>query len=169
MRNGNDKLLIMRKGETLSDDDFSYTTSGNDITITSYIGSDTDVKIIDKFRDMYVLVRPIKIVTLTINPTPNDATVVLTAAGYTQSNNSITVQEETIITYSVSKEGYIPQSGTITLRSDTTMSIILAEINGSVDATGYEYTLDGKILSLTKYIGSGGDIDTPEIIIEEES
>lgn len=58
LRNGNDKLLIMRKGETLSDDNFSYTTSGNNITVTSYIGSDTDVKIIDEFKDMYVLVRP---------------------------------------------------------------------------------------------------------------
>ena len=48
----------MRKGENLSDDDFSYTESGNDITVTSYIGSDTDVKVVDKFRDYYVLVRP---------------------------------------------------------------------------------------------------------------
>ena len=58
LRNGNDKLFIMRKGETLSDDDFSYTESGNNITLTSYIGSDTDVKIIDKFKDYYVLARP---------------------------------------------------------------------------------------------------------------
>lgn len=58
LRNGDDKLVLMRKGEILSDDDFSYTESGNDITITSYIGSDTDVKIVDKIKDTYVLVRP---------------------------------------------------------------------------------------------------------------
>lgn len=58
LRNGKDKLLLMRKGETLSDDNFSYTTSGNNITVTSYIGSDIDVKIIDKFKDYYVLARP---------------------------------------------------------------------------------------------------------------
>lgn len=60
LRNGNNKLFIMRKGENLSDDDFSYTESGNDITVTSYIGNNTDVKVVDKFRDMYVLVRPSK-------------------------------------------------------------------------------------------------------------
>lgn len=60
LRNGDDKLVLMRKGEILSDDDFSYTESGNDITITSYIGSDTDVKVVDKFRDTYMLVRPSK-------------------------------------------------------------------------------------------------------------
>ena len=60
LRNGEDKLVFMRKGENLSDDDFSYTESGNDITVTSYIGSDTDVKVVDKFRDIYMLVRPSK-------------------------------------------------------------------------------------------------------------
>ena len=66
LRNGNDKLFIMRKGENLSDDDFSYTESGNDITVTSYIGSDTDVKVIDKFRDMYILARPVPVIRLDI-------------------------------------------------------------------------------------------------------
>ena len=66
LRNGNDKLFIIRKGENLSDDDFSYTESGNDITITSYIGSDTDVKVVDKFKDMYMLVRPDPVIRLDI-------------------------------------------------------------------------------------------------------
>lgn len=58
IRYGNDKLIFKRKGETLSDDNFSYTESGNDITITQYIGDDIDVKIVDRFKDTYVLVRP---------------------------------------------------------------------------------------------------------------
>ena len=99
LRKGDDKLVFIRKGENFSDDDFSYTESGNDIIIDSYIGSDTDVKVVNKFRDIYMLVRPSK-------------------------------------SYKVNVEDY-------------------------------ENTLKGTVLTLTKYIGSGGDVDTPEL--EEES
>ena len=58
LRHGNDYLLLKRKKENLSEDDFTYTESGNNITITQYIGDETDVKIIDKIKDTYVLVRP---------------------------------------------------------------------------------------------------------------
>ena len=50
--------------------------------------------------------------TLVINPTPADATVTLSAPGYTQSGNSIQVMGGTTITWSVAKAGYITQSGT---------------------------------------------------------
>jgi len=49
-----------------------------------------------------------KKITLTIDPTPADAEVTLNAIGYTQSGNSISVPERTLITYSVTKDGYIP-------------------------------------------------------------
>ena len=45
--------------------------------------------------------------TLTINPTPTDAIVTLTADGYTQEGNSITVKKGTEVTYIISKTGYI--------------------------------------------------------------
>lgn len=51
-------------------------------------------------------------VTFTLIPDPADATVVLTAAGYTQVGNSISVAPGTTITYTVSKEGYETQTGT---------------------------------------------------------
>ena len=45
--------------------------------------------------------------TLTINPTPNDATVTLTATGETQVGNSITADDGTTISYTVSATGYV--------------------------------------------------------------
>lgn len=58
LRKGNDKLLILRKGAIFSEDDFSYTETSNDVTITEYIGSDADVKVLDRFRNFYILGRP---------------------------------------------------------------------------------------------------------------
>lgn len=63
--------------------------------------------------------------TLTINPIPADATVVLTAQGYTQSGNSITVSAGTSVFYSVSKTGYITESNTVTVNSDITTTVEL--------------------------------------------
>ena len=50
--------------------------------------------------------------TFTVTPTPSDATVTLTAEGYEQVNNSITVEEGTMVKWSVSKDEYISQEGT---------------------------------------------------------
>lgn len=66
--------------------------------------------------------------TLTITPTPSDADVVLTASGFTQSGNSITVEEGTEVTYTVSKSGYITKSGTVAPTSDTIITVALEEI-----------------------------------------
>lgn len=66
--------------------------------------------------------------TLTISPTPNDAAVVLTATGYTQEGNSITVEEGTSVTYTVSKPGYTTETDTITVNSTQTLPVSLTEI-----------------------------------------
>lgn len=66
--------------------------------------------------------------TLTISPTPNDATVVLTAAGYTQEGNAITVEEDTVVTYTVSKPGYTTETDTITVNSTQTIPVTITEI-----------------------------------------
>lgn len=61
----------------------------------------------------------------TINPTPSNATVVLSADGYTQVGNSIVVSPGTVVSYSVSKTGYITQSDTVTVNSNQTIQVSL--------------------------------------------
>ena len=67
--------------------------------------------------------------TLTINPDPVDAIVTLTADGYTQLNNSITVPYETSVNYSVSRSGYATQSGSEIVTSTKTTNISLTKNN----------------------------------------
>ena len=59
-----------------------------------------------------------KHVTITVNPTPNTATVELTAAGYTQVDNSIEVLTDTIVHWKVYKSGYLPKAGTVVAGTD---------------------------------------------------
>lgn len=66
------------------------------------------------------------LVTLTIDPIPVDSTVTLTAAGYTQSGNSITVEPGTNVSYSVSRSQLITQSGSTTVNSTNTLPITLS-------------------------------------------
>lgn len=69
---------------------------------------------------------PVTTYTFTISPTPNDATVTLTATGATQDGNSITAADGTEISYSVAKEGYTTVSSTYTLDgADHTESVTL--------------------------------------------
>ena len=69
--------------------------------------------------------------TLTINPSPSDATVVLTATGYTQSGKSITVAKGTQVAYTVSKTGYITKTGTIKVSYTQSMGVSLVSEGGS--------------------------------------
>lgn len=64
--------------------------------------------------------------TFTINPTPSTATVALTASGYTQSGNSITVPSGTSVNWSVSASGYTTQSGTQVVTSTSSKSVTLS-------------------------------------------
>lgn len=66
--------------------------------------------------------------TLTINPTPSDATVTLTADGYEQSGNTITVKQGIEVSWKVEKDGYQTQQGTWTATQDETLSISLVEM-----------------------------------------
>jgi hypothetical protein len=61
--------------------------------------------------------------TFTINPTPADA--IVTINGEVQ--NSITAEENTLITWSVEAEGYISQSGEYTLTENYTLDVVLEE------------------------------------------
>ena len=72
--------------------------------------------------------------TFTINPTPSSATVTLTASGYTQSGNSITVPSGTNVSWKVTASGYEEQSGTENVTSTSTKNVTLVEESGGVDS-----------------------------------
>lgn len=62
-------------------------------------------------------------VTLTINPTPSDATVTINS----EAKNTVTVPYGDTVEYSVAAEGYLTQSGTVELMEDTTLEVELVE------------------------------------------
>ena len=68
--------------------------------------------------------------TFTINPTPTTATVTLTASGYSQSGNSITVPANTLVTWKVSASGYTHQSGTHTVTKTESKNVALSAVSG---------------------------------------
>lgn len=98
--------------------------------------------------------------TLTINPTPSDATVVLTATGFEQEGNTITVDEGTEVTWEVSKNYYVPQNGVITVNSNIVLPIELSAITDP----NYEFIINNDKADLTKYIGTAVDITTPDYV-----
>ena len=67
----------------------------------------------------------------TINPTPSNATVTLTASGYTQNGNSITVPNGTTVSWSVIDSGYTSQEGTWTISGgNKTENVVLVASGG---------------------------------------
>lgn len=74
-------------------------------------------------------------VTFTINPTPSNATVKLTASGYTQSGNSITVLSGTKVNYTVSASGYTSKSGSKTVSYTQSLGVTLSA-EGSSGGSG---------------------------------
>ena len=113
----------------------SGTISGNSITVpynttVSYTVSATGYETktqsttVDTNKSVSVILNTLY--TFTINPTPSDSTVTLTASGFVQSGNSITVADGTTINYSVAKTSYKTQTGTYTISgADATLSIEL--------------------------------------------
>lgn len=89
-----------------------YITQSNTQTITS----DTSLSII-------LISEEAPKYTLIVSPTPTDATVTLN--GTVQS--SINIAEGSIVNWSVSKTGYVTQSGTETVTADKTLTITLVE------------------------------------------
>ena len=62
-------------------------------------------------------------VTLTINPTPADAVVLING----EAQESVTVPYGDTVNYSVAKEGYLTQSGSVEMTEDKTIDVELAE------------------------------------------
>lgn len=106
--------------------------------------------------DTLDVVLEVETFTLTINPTPADATVTLTAEGYTQSGNSITVPSGTSVQWTVSANGYVSQSGEETITEDTTKQITLSlDTSTSLRIVGDDVTITNGIatgFSTTSYL-----------------
>ena len=62
---------------------------------------------------------------LTIDPTPAEANVQLTASGYAQSGNLILVSSGTSVTYTVSADGYSTVTDTVQVTEDITKEVKL--------------------------------------------
>lgn len=102
-----------------------------------------------------------------IVPTPADATVTLTATGFTQVGNYIEVTKNTTVTWSVERFGYDPQNGTQFIGTeDVTLPIVL-EGNTYVDVEDYTYIETTSGVTITKYVGSGNSIIAPHLEVEE--
>lgn len=94
------KILM---GEVELDNVFTLSEDGKNLTINiDEVTGNIFIKIPTEDTGEY---------TLTIEPYPSDAVVTLVASGYTQSGNSITVSNGTVVSWTVSAEGYIEQTG----------------------------------------------------------
>ena len=86
-------------------------------------------------------------------------TVVTMPTSFTTANSIIASYGDTI-EWKVSKAGYTNKTGTLTLDQDTTLNVNLGD---AVNIEDYNYTLNTGTLTLTEYIGSGGNIEVPLI------
>ena len=104
--------------------------------------------------------------TLEIDAYPPESEITLTASGYSQFGNTITVPTGTNVHVEVIADNYDPYDGYIVVSSDIVRTIILnPEALSKVDVTGYTYTYDpdnGEVLTLTKYTGSATSVSTPQ-------
>lgn len=89
-------------------------------------------------------VKPKTYYTLTINPTPSDATVTFNKG--TVVGNTCTVTAGTSVTYTVSKSGYETQSGTVTVNSNQTVNVSLSQ--AGIQMYGYTYSTSSGSVSV---------------------
>ena len=100
--------------------------SGTSVTYTvSKTGYTTVTDTVTVTQDQTINVQLSLLYVLTINPTPANAYVVLTATGYTQSGNTIAVPANTSVSYTVHKGGYNTISSTVTVTQTTSVSVTL--------------------------------------------
>ena len=105
--------------------------------------------------------------TFTINPTPSNATVTLTASGYTQNGNSITVPNGTTISWSVSADGYTTRTGPWTINGGNKTENITLTISGGGETPDYTFTINPTpsnatvTLTASGYTQSGNSITVP--------
>lgn len=120
--------------------------SGTTVTYTvSKTGYSTVTDTVTVTQDATVSVTLVSLFVVTVNPTPADAMVVLTATGYTQSGNTIAVPANTVVSYTVSKGGYNSVSSSVTVTQTTTIPITLtSNVVQEVSIGGTVYDIYGK-------------------------
>ena len=101
----------------------------------------------------------------TINPTPADAKVTFTIDGYRfegENLHALYVPIDYNFTYTVSKEGYVTQTTSTAISTNTTINVTLDPAT-PVNVEDYEYILNENTsdLTLTSYIGNDTDITVP--------
>jgi len=100
---------------------------------------------------------PVTTYTFKLNPNPSNAAVVLTTEGYTQIDNTIKVKEGNEVTWEVSLEGYITQTGSMVINSHVTKNVYLDLVPLKLDTPNiYLETIDSDVSKL----------DTPNIYLE---
>ena len=131
---------------------YRHETDSPELEFTKYIDSETNIATPAIERYEYV--------TLTVNPTPADANVVLTADGYTQSGNSITVLNGTEVTYTVSRSHYNTTTGIYIVDYNETINVELVPINYTftVNPTPADATV---VLTADGYVQDGNHITVP--------
>ena len=120
---------------------------------------------INEDTTLNIELEPMPDYTLTVVPTPNDATVTLSASGYGTvsgtGEQSITVLGNTMVEYNVSAENYATKRSSIRLLANNTIPVVL---KAALDLEDYEFTTTvTDNVSLTNYIGSNASITTPHI------
>lgn len=96
----------------------------------------------DDYYEQWLNISLTPIYTLTIVPTPSDATVKLTYEGYNQVGNSISVPKDSYVHYEVSKVGYTSITGNFRVIQNTTYPI-------SLDDNVYTVTITPKLIPST--------------------
>ena len=98
--------------------------------------------------------------TITVTPTPSDATVTLTSPGAEQIGNSIEVEKNKTVTYTVSKDGYVTKTDYIIAKVDKEIPVELVPyVTLTVESTPDDAEV---ILTATGYIQEGNSITVPK-------
>jgi hypothetical protein len=90
--------------------------------------------------------------TVKINTTPSNANVMFVIDGYGYNQNPIDVEDGSVINWTVSKDGYLSQSGTIVVNADTEFSVTLQSLSGilvfeALETSTIGYVLNGDLSS----------------------
>lgn len=113
--------------------------------------------------------------TFTITPTPSDATVIIDGV----QRNSITVDYGTTVSYSVAREGYYSQEGSIQVTENRNMDISLRALRYIAFSENFYFTrcsnnsysglLNGGEASISKYDLTGGDYSMGAFYVDESN
>ena len=126
------------------------------VSAAGYITETDSVTVSDNMAQNVELI--LENVTLTVSPTPSNATVILVADGYTQSGNSITVDYGVEVECTVSSEGYQSQTNSIRVTSDQTISVVLSGYTLTVNPVPADANV---ILAATGYVQKDNTITVP--------